>query len=180
MGASHLLPANVLGAHVTRWGHKPVPFACAVAMSARFGFDIDPAGLDDDERTAAQEAVQGYRRIRPLVQQGDLHRLVSPIGSDQAALAYLAPEAAAAEDTGEPCAVVFAYLLEGEARDVPAIALRGLDPDRRYRVVDVTPGDPDRSEAFQRTGRELAGEGGLPWPTAAGPSAKVWEISPVA
>ena len=40
-GASHLLPAAVLAAHVTRWGSRPLGFGCAVALSGRFGFDLD-------------------------------------------------------------------------------------------------------------------------------------------
>ena len=47
--ASHFLPANVVGAHVTREGDRPLAFGCAVAMTARFGFDLDLAGLTDDE-----------------------------------------------------------------------------------------------------------------------------------
>lgn len=179
-GASHLLPANVLGAHVTRWGLKPVPFACAVAMSARFGFDLDPRHLTDDERAAAQQAVTTYHRIRHLVQQGDLHRLVSPIGSDRAALGYLAPDATAHGDPGVPCAVVFAYRLEGEAGGEAPIGLTGLDPDRRYLITDDTPGSASPARVPSRLGHELAADGGLPWPTEPGPSARVWVISPEA
>jgi alpha-galactosidase len=179
-GASHLLPAIVLGAHVTRWGAKPVAFGCAVAMSARFGFDLDPRGLDDDERTACEQAVETYRQIRPLVQFGDLHRLVSPIGSPRGALAILAPDAGSAVDPDQPCAVVFAYALEPADGSPPAdLVLGGLDPDRRYVVVDATPGDARRGEALARQGRELAaGASGLEWPEQAAPAAKVWTIWP--
>src|SRR5690606_31329383 len=91
-GASHLLPAKVLGAHVTHWGMKPVPFGCAVAMSARFGFDLDLTGLSQEDLEACEQAAERYFRIRELVQHGDLHRLVSPHGTDRCALAYRDPE----------------------------------------------------------------------------------------
>ena len=88
--ASHFLPANVVGAHVTREGDRPVAFGCAVAMSARFGFDIDFAGMTDDELAVCRRAVALYRDIRPLVQQGDLWRLVPP--DERAALAYVSAD----------------------------------------------------------------------------------------
>jgi len=155
-GASHLLPANVLGAHVTRWGQRPIAFGCAVAMSARFGFDLDPRTMTEPEREAARQAVETYRRIRPLVQQGELHRLVSPIGSPFGALAYVAE--------GDPAAVVFAYRLEATDLEPPSL-VAPLDPDRRWVVEDATPGDPQRGEV-----------GELAWPDAGAPSAKVWVV----
>ena len=157
-GASHLLPAQVLGAHVTRWGDKPVAFGCAVAMSARFGFDLDPRTMTDDEQAVAAQAVVAYRRIRSLVQFGDLHRLVSPVGADHAALAFLDPAVAQATDADEPCAVVFAYRLEerpstpSTAWETNGIAVSGLVTDRRYLVEDATPGSDEFGEVFQRSG----------------------------
>lgn len=153
-GASHLLPANVLGAHVTRWGAKPVAFGCAVAMSARFGFDLDPRTMTTDERAVAREAVATYRRIRPIVQQGDLHRLVSPIGSPVGALAHVA----------DGQAVVFAYRLEPSSAPDPALSIASLGLGDRVRVEDVTPGDA--------TGGTVIG-----WPAADAPAAKVWLVS---
>ena len=58
--ASQFLPANVVAAHVTREGDRPVAFGCAVAMSARFGFDLD-FGLTDDEWAICRRAVELYR-----------------------------------------------------------------------------------------------------------------------
>jgi alpha-galactosidase len=176
-GASHLLPASVLGAHVTRWGNKPVAFGCAVAMSARFGFDLDPGAMTDDERLAAGQAFATSKRIRDLVQFGDLHRLVSPLDGPLGALAYLAPRAADATDPAVPCAVAFAYRLEDEGGDPPAIGVPGLVPDRRYRVEDATPGSPDHGTASLQTGSDLMARG-LGWPHEAAPSARVWVISP--
>lgn len=171
-GASHLLPANVLGAHVTRWGLKPVAFACAVAMSGRFGFDIGLAHLTDEERAAAGAAVAAYRRIRPLVQQGDLHRLVSPIGSPVGALAYLDTTGVAPDR-----AVVFAFRLEGGDAPASAISVPGLEPDVGYVLEVVTPGAADAGTTRRVRGADLAA-GVLGWPGEPGPSASVWVISP--
>ena len=76
--ASHFLPANAVAAHVTRLGDRPIAFGCAVAMSARFGFDVDFEALTGEELGVCRRAVALYREVRPLVQQGDLWRLLPP------------------------------------------------------------------------------------------------------
>ncbi len=159
-GASHLLPASVLGAHVTRWGERPIPFGCAVAMSGRFGLDLDLTALTDDERSAAAAAVASYRRIRDVVQQGELHRLVSPVGSTRAALAYRLADRT----------VAFLYRLPGDPDVGEPLALPWLaDLDRP--VVDHTPG----RAAAARVTRVLGGV--VPWPTGEAPVATVVEIA---
>ena len=42
---SYFFPAMSLCSHVTHWGARPMHFACSVAMSARFGMDLDLAKL---------------------------------------------------------------------------------------------------------------------------------------
>ncbi|MBA3282319.1 MAG: alpha-galactosidase [Acidimicrobiia bacterium] len=174
-GASHLLPASVLAAHVTRWGGRPFEFACAVAMSGRFGFDVDLRTLTDEEVSTGHAAAATYRQIRDLVQHGDLYRLVSPVASDRAALAYVAP--------GGDRAVVFAYVLPDGAPDPPIrgpagapIKLPWLDPGTRYEVRDVTPGpspvDPTESAGGGGEPVELVGAE-LSWPDRVPPSAAV-------
>lgn len=124
--ATHGLPAAAVGAHVTRWGGRPLPFACLVAMGGCFGFDLDLAALGDDDLEVCRRAVAAYRTVRPLVQQGDLWRLVSPFEHEAAALAYAAPG-------GDGPSVVLCHQL-GEA--APAeLSLPHLDPARTYRVV---------------------------------------------
>lgn len=166
-GASHLLPASVVAAHVTRWGAKPFAFACAVALSGRFGLDLDLPGLSDLERTQAAEAVAVHHRIRAIVQQGDLHRLVSPVDGDRAALAVHDP------DSGR--IVVFAYLLGDGPERALAIEVPGVDRGRPYRVEDLTPGRSGSSSTA--AGSELA-DGLLAWPAGPAPAASVWLLSP--
>ena len=105
--ASHFLPANVVAAHVTQAEHRPIAFGCAVAMSARFGFDVDFTGLTDEELAVCRRAVALYRDVRPLVQQGDVWRLVPP--AERAALSYVS--------FGGDAAVVFGYQLADGTAD---------------------------------------------------------------
>ncbi|MCU1358601.1 MAG: glycoside hydrolase clan [Acidimicrobiales bacterium] len=180
-GASHLLPASVLGAHVTRWGNKPLAIGCAVAMSGRFGLDLDLQAIDPAEREILREAVATYARIRDLVQHGQLYRLVSPIGTDRASLAYV-------DDEGDR-AVAFAYRLADElvGADEPgsgpghapplAGLLAAIQPSRTYVVRDITPGraspGPARVEVL---GADVA-SAMFAWPAGPAPAATIWEIS---
>lgn len=162
-GASHLLPASVLGAHVTRWGGRPVAFGCAVAMSARFGVDLDLTALSDDEAATVAGAIAAYHRIREVVQHGDLHRLVSPVapGSTRAALAHVADDRA----------VVFLYRLPGDPAGGAPVPVPGLAPGAPVTVTDLTPGRPpaDRLTALV--------DGAVPWPDAGAPVATIVEIA---
>ncbi len=155
--ASHFLPANVVGAHVTREGDRPVAFGCAVAMSARFGFDIDFAGMTDDELAVCRRAVALYRDVRPLVQQGDLWRLVPP--DERAALSYVSAD-------GDR-AVIFAFqLTDAHERCRPAApswARPGPDlRGHRGRSGSRPRSDPDRRRATTRCGAHGEGPGVAP------------------
>ena len=164
-GASHLLPASVLAAHVTRWGNRPVAFGCAVAMSGRFGFDLDLTRLTDEEWAICSNAAATYAQLRDLVQHGDLHRLVSPIGTTRGAVGYVGP--------GGDRAVVFAYRLPGDDGSTPAIELPWLDEGSIYEVRDRTPGPSD-----ELSGQPLMFDDGcLPWPVGTAPVASVSEIT---
>ncbi len=169
--ASHFLPANVVGAHVTREGDRPVAFGCAVAMSARFGFDIDFAGLTDDELAICRRAVALYRDIRPLVQQGDLWRLVPP--GERAALEYVSPD--------RRRAVVFGFQLTAGRTDPGPLRPGGLDPEQAYEVttVDLTAGPaPVGNDVDRRRGSTLRDEG-LEWPLNDPCTARLWVIDSV-
>ncbi len=169
--ASHFLPANVVAAHVTREGDRPVAFGCAVAMSARFGFDVDFAGMSDDELAVCRRAVELYRDIRPLVQQGDLWRLVPP--GERAALAYVS--------TNRQRAVVFAFQLAASSDDPGHLRPGGLDPDRIYEVtaVDLAAGpEPTGTNVARRQGAALMKEG-VAWPLREPCTARIWVLQSV-
>jgi alpha-galactosidase len=174
--ASTFLPVKALAAHVTLWGMRPMPFACAVAMSARFGFDLNRDLLSDDDWAVCRRASATYRRLREVIQHGDLYRLVSPDEGPRAALAYLHP----ARDHG----VVFAYRLPtddesaAEPSHVERLLLAGLHDDATYRVtaIDLTSDEP--GIAYEATGRALASEG-LAWSDDGPCTAGIWELEVV-
>ena len=176
---SHFFPPQVMAAHVTRWGQRPVEFACAVALSGRFGLDVDLDSLSDAEFATCRRAVALARRRGRVLQLGEVEHIVSPVeGPDRsrAALAHHARSGAAGSGEGS---VVFAYQLEEPTGDAPRIRVQGLDGDCTYRLeaTDLLSDDPVESRLL--TGTVLAEEG-LPWPLVDPCTARVWEVTPVA
>lgn len=169
--AAEFLPVAALGAHVTRWGDRPVAFACAVAMAGRFGFDLNRDDLDDTEWAICTRAAAHYRRFRPTIQRGDLVRLISPQHGSSAALAFVEADRSAA--------VVFAYRLPPRPQDPPdlphRVPLEGLVPGRTYEVtpVDLTGGDPPVTRPA--TGAALRSEG-IAWTDTAPCTASIWHV----
>ena len=78
-----------------------------------------------------RRAIADYKEIRPIVQQGDLYRLISPYDkTGYASLMYVAPE--------KDRAVWFVYKLEHFLNmPSPAFRMAGLDPGKRYRITEL-------------------------------------------
>lgn len=127
-GYSHFYPASAIAAHVTRMSNRPFKFTLDVAMSGAFGFDVDWQKLLPEQRAAAIAAVKLYKEeLRPVVQQGDLYRLVSPYAGERSAFNFVS------EDRRR--AVIFVYQI-GSGKSDP-IKPQGLAPTLRYRVREV-------------------------------------------
>ncbi len=127
-GFGHFFPAETIAAHVTDMGHRPVKFACDVALTGAFGVDRDVAKMTAEEKQTITASIALYKNsLRDLIAQGDLYRLESPYEGKRAALDYVAPDRSRA--------VLFVYQL-GEAAFGP-VKPRGLDPAKRYRVREL-------------------------------------------
>jgi alpha-galactosidase len=154
-GAGHFYPACAMAAHVTavpnHQTHRltPLKFRFDVAMSGRLGFELHPKNMEPEEIAFAKKAVADYKRLRPVIQQGDLYRLVSPWENNYAALMY------ASDDKSR--AVVFVYGLNRFILTDYAtpLLLEGLDPAKRYRVSEINKEKRDHSRV---NGRTLGGE----------------------
>ena len=174
--ASRFLPPQVIAAHATRWGDQDLAFACAVAMSARFGFDLDPATLSPDEQAVCCRASLLYREIRDLVQLGDMFRLIPP-DDDRAALCY--------SDASRRRAVVFGFQLADAdpGADVDAEAdvaggpcpVAGIDANLDYRVRQFSLTAGEQPGTSVRAGRELL-IAGLRWPLTVARTAAIWRL----
>ncbi len=170
---SHFFPAATMAAHVTRWGDRPMAFACAVALSGRFGIDVDLEALNDQERAVLQRSVQVARRTQGVVQQGRLRRHVSPVdGTDRSSAAWSL--------TLGDRTVVFAYQLDGAfehhggSRTAPPIMPADLNPSASYDVRCTDLDELDETSVVD--GAKLVTTG-LAWPLVEPLTARIWEIT---
>lgn len=166
----HLLPAIAMAAHVTESpNHQtkratPVKFRFDVAMTGRLGFELRPERLPEAELEFSKRALAEYKRIRPVVQFGDLHRLRSPFDGNLTSLMYVH------ESEGKRRAIFFAFLTGKHLTDSHGpIAFRGLDPAKRYRLKELNLEQADKPLTpfhDQTLGGDFLMSHGLsiPWP----------------
>jgi alpha-galactosidase len=129
-GFSHFFPSKTLSAHVTSWGKQPVKFRTDVAMTGKLGFDIRIHELKEAEQAYCRQAVQQFKRLAPVIGEGDLYRLHSPLESEHAALLY--------SSENRSHAVLFAFDIHPRyGENIQPLRLNGLDPDKTYRLEEI-------------------------------------------
>lgn len=162
-GALNFYPANILAAHVCSTQNKytqrraPVKFRFDVASMCRLGMEMVPSQLTAAEQEYAKRAIAEYKRLRPIIQQGDLYKLVSPYDGkrDWCSLMYVN------EDKSHAVAFVYRMLYTRHMPD-KIIKFQGLDPDRKYLIKEVAPeveGKPIHVDGRTVSGRFLMDEG---------------------
>ncbi len=136
-GFLHAFPAKLMVGWVTDedW-HKNNPslkFRFHSSMCGVLGVGTDLTTWNQEERNQAADLIAQYKEIRPIVQEGIVHRLFSPFEENRAALEYIT------HDGSE--AVVFLFntweTLQGSTpstKEYPSIRLRGLDANAKYQL----------------------------------------------
>ncbi len=155
-GTNLFFPAIATASHVsTSPNHQtgmmiPLKFRFDVAMSGRLGMELQPKDIDGDEYEFAAEAIKNYKRIRPIVQFGDLYRLVSPYDKNGwASHMYVS------KDKGE--AVYFAYSLKYHGRTTYLeTKLKGLDANKKYKVTELN--TKNGHSSFYGNGQTFTGD----------------------
>ncbi|WP_276356936.1 alpha-galactosidase [Cohnella caldifontis] len=96
------------------------------AMAGALGIGLNLRHAGDEELEECRQWIERYKALRPVIQEGDLYRLLSPRAGDVSAVQYTA------KDRG--VAVVFLYLhAQRFSRPCPLVRLQGLEPAARYR-----------------------------------------------
>ena len=159
-GTSMFFPACAMAQHVsTSPNHQtgrvvPLKFRFAVAMTGRLGMEMKPSDLTDKELEYAKNAVATYKKIRPVIQQGNQYRLISPYGKTGfASEMYI--------DDSKSEAVSSAYKFEQYVNiNRPRFHFAGLDPQATYRLNELCrDGREDHWENKSFTGRFLMQQG---------------------
>jgi len=152
---SYFFPMMAIASHVTHWGNRPMHFACSVAMSARFGMDLDLTKLPAQDKSVCAGAIAAYKKIREVTAFGDLYRLEDPHQGFRGAINFVSPDRARA-------ALFVFQLKDGENA---AVHPQGLEPARHYTIHELNPAPgraamPQEGKTF--TGEELMRDGIMP------------------
>ena len=160
-GTSYFFPAVAMASHISAApNHQtfrtiPLKYRTDVAMSGRLGMEIQPKNMTEDEKDFCRRAINTYKEIRPIVQQGDIYRLLSPYDNlGAASLMYVTP--------GKDDAVYYWWKTETFVnQQLPRVKMAGLDPDKTYTVTELNRIDntPLPYEGKSFTGRFLMDNG---------------------
>lgn len=174
---SYFFPAVAMGAHVASSpNHQtgrtmPMKFRFDVAMTGRLGIEMQPKNMTEKERAFARKAIATYKDIRPVVQQGDLYRLISPYDDKGvASLLYATPS--------KDRAVFFAFkTMHNTNQILPRFKMAGLDAEKKYQVKELNPlnDKPITLDGKTFTGAMLMSEG-IELPLATEYSSRVLEL----
>lgn len=136
-GTSYFFPAIAMASHISATpNHQtfrtiPLKYRIDVAMSGRLGMEIQPKNMTDEEKNLCKTAIAEYKTIRPVVQFGDIYRLLSPYDKlGVASLMYVSE----AKDK----AVFYWWKTESFVNEhLPRICMSGLDANKMYRVREL-------------------------------------------
>ncbi len=137
-GTSYFYPTFAMACHVSASpNHQtgrviPLKYRFDVAMAGRLGIEMKPSDFTESERAFAKQAVADYKRLRPVIQQGNLYRLESPYDHEK----NLASWMMVSPDKNK--AVFYAYKVRHmEGHNTTRIYLAGLDPEKNYRFKEI-------------------------------------------
>jgi alpha-galactosidase len=156
------MPSNTMVSWVTgTTRHQPVSlgYRFDVSMSGVLGIGSDIRKWTAAESEIAKNKIALYKKIRPLVQQGNLYKLVSPFENNSCALQY--------NSTDNNSSVVFCYNMaeylpgsQVSGRGSHVLKLKGLDPSKQYRLQKA---DDEKDKGSVYSGDVLINIG-IDWP----------------
>lgn len=164
-GTSYFFPAIAMASHISAVPNHTVfrttslKYRIDVAMSGRLGMEIQPKNMTDEEKALCRKAISEYKEIRPVVQFGDLYRLVSPYDNQSLSSIMYVSEA-------KDKAVFYWWKLANFYNvHLPRVKMAGLDENKMYKVkeLDVIDNRPLDCEGKSYSGKYLM-EHGLEMP----------------
>ncbi len=151
-GTSFCYPPGSMGSHVSASpNHQlmrstPLWTRANVAYFGTFGYELDLCRLTEDELEEIRGQIRLMKEYRALFQFGTFYRLLSPFEGDMTAWMSV--------DEARSLAIAGWYrTLNTVNGPFLRLRLRGLDPDRLYRVTRLpdSPGSLSRQNAAQET-----------------------------
>lgn len=136
-GTSYFFPSIAMASHISAApNHQtfrtiPLKYRIDVAMSGRLGMEIQPKNMTEEEKELCRKAIADYKKIRSIVQLGDIYRLISPYDHlGVASLMYTTPE--------KDKAVFYWWKTEHFVNQhLPRVIMAGLNPNKKYRISEL-------------------------------------------
>jgi len=145
-GTAICYPLSSMGAHVSACPNgqtgRTVPFdtRAKIAMAGTFGYELDPRALTDEEKEAIPAQIETFRKVSPVVVEGDYYRIASYRENN----VYDCWQVVTEDKT-------LSYMTFVQVKSEPnyqsrRICLQGLDPDKTYtiKIVDGKPIDIEK------------------------------------
>jgi alpha-galactosidase len=136
-GTSYFFPAIAMASHIsaapnhTVYRTTSLKMRIDVAMSGRLGMEIQPKNMTDEEKALCRQAIKEYKEIRPVVQFGDIYRLLSPYDNKGLASMMYVSEA-------KDKAVFYWWKTEQfQNEHLPRVKMAGLDANKMYKVHEL-------------------------------------------
>lgn len=148
---SKFFPSKALASHVTNWNRRTsVKFRTDVASMCKLGFDIDLKTMKPEDYKFTQEAVANWNRLKNVILDGELYRLVSPYETQHMSVNYVSQD--------KSKAVLFAYDLHPRySEPQQTVRLQGLDANRTYFVKEINL-MPNSTSSLQCNGQRYMGD----------------------
>ena len=140
-GTSFGYPVSSMGSHVSAVpNHQvsrstPLKTRADVAYFGTYGYELDLNLLSDEEQAEVREYTQFMKDHRQLLQFGTFYRLKSPFEGNEVSWMSVS------EDK-EEAIVGYYQMLAQPNMGFKRLPLKGLDPERRYEVIEHAPNDP--------------------------------------
>jgi alpha-galactosidase len=137
---AQLVPPEYLGSHIasgrshTTGRVHDLGFRAGTAVFGHLGIEWDLAAASERELAELREWISFYKANRDLLLAGDMVRM-DAAGDELMVHGVVAPDRSRA-------IFAFATMSTSVASVSPPLRLRGLDPDRRYRVRPILVGTP--------------------------------------
>lgn len=136
-GTSYFFPAIAMASHISAApNHQtfrtiPLKYRIDVAMSGRLGMEIQPKNMTDEEKDLCRKAIADYKKIRPVVQFGNIYRLISPYDKlGVASLMYIS-------DIKDKAVFYWWKTEHFVNQHLPRVTMAGLDPEKKYKVMEL-------------------------------------------
>ena len=129
-GYSYFFPSISVCNHITDMGKESLKFRTDVAMMGKLGYDVRVNELTPEELEFSKAAVQNYNRLKDLIWNGDLYRIISPYEEQRAVLMYVSQD--------KTRSLLFSFALHPRSQNLFGIVkLTGLDPNKKYKISEI-------------------------------------------